>query len=65
MKSRKRRPTATGERESGVISRHYPVRQDDRDLNLNHSLAVLRGFAEFCQLTGFNNDRNYLAKAAS
>lgn len=53
---------ATSERGSGVISR--PARQDDRDLNLNHSLAVLRDFAEFCQLTGFDNDRNYLAKTA-
>jgi len=38
------------------------TRQDDRDLNLNHSLAVLRGFAQFFQLTRFDDDRNYLAK---
>jgi len=31
---------------------------------LNHSLAVLRGFAEFCQLTEFDDDRNYLTKIA-
>lgn len=65
MKSYKRRPTQTRRRSrSGIISRHYPTRQD-RDLNLNdHSLAVLRGFADFCQLMGFDSDRNYLANIA-